>query len=313
MMQDFACRRSAFWVAIAIALTACSETPSVGPARAPVNAAHSLAAMSSCGASFRMIARDDDSLMAPYGIMTTTDTVDVCETWTGSDYQYQALAVGSSDNLPDFVDSVQSVSYNAGNVTGYAPSGSESAPASAVGATAFDFLYADAATRQASYDYPYYGVGSPDQSACLQAPCPNMSVVATSTSSEASDTLRRYAKHGLTRRGVRALVENAEEISASVEGYRRFRSVRGRETIILSVDPRSQLVMTEESRGPSDTMVTKHLWKRVAGGHVRHRSESEIVEVIDGKRIRNKSAVTFQRVRITDPRFPPLIDAEVSP
>lgn len=81
-------------------LLACSdEPPGPHPRSAPSDAAQSLSGMSSCGASFRMISTDDDSLMAPYDIMRTVDTVDVCENWTGSDYAYEARMVGSSDNV----------------------------------------------------------------------------------------------------------------------------------------------------------------------------------------------------------------------
>lgn len=289
--------------------TACGETPTVAPTHPPPSAALALSTMTSCGASFRMVVTDVDSLLAPYGITQSVDTVDVCETWTGSDYQYQALAVGSSDNLPD-LDAVQSITYDgAGNVAGYDASGSESAPTDAVGPTAFDFLYADDATKQASYDDPYYGVASPDPSAstCLEEPCPAMSVSAT-----VADTLRRFARHGITRRGVRALVDDAEEISRSSEGYRRFRAVLPTETVIRSVDPKTQLLMAEVRAGPADTIVTRYTWKKVQGGYLRASSESESVEFIAGRKIQNRTKVVFQRVRVTDPKFPLLIDPEAS-
>lgn len=292
---------------------ACGETPSFAPTRPPPSAALALSTMTSCGASFRMVATEVDSLLAPYGITQSVDTVDVCESWTGSDYQYQALAVGSSDNLPD-LDAVQTIMYDgAGNVAGYDASGSVSAPADAVGPTAFDFLYADDATKQASYDYPYYGVASPDPytSTCPQEPCAAMSVSANVET--IADTVRRFARHGLTRRGVRALVDAAEEISRSSEGYRRFRSVRATETITWNIDPKTQLVMAELRAGPADTMVTRHTWKKVPGGYVRTRSESESIEVIAGRKIRNRTELAFKRVRVTDPKFPSLVDPEVAP
>lgn len=253
-----------------------------------------------------MIATDDDSLMAPYGVGTTIDTVDVCETWTGSDYQYQAVAVGSSDDIPDR-DAVQSLAYDAANLTGYDASGAESAPASDVGPTSFDFMYADESTRQASYDYPYYGVASPDPSTCLVEPCPSMSRGAREGSTmqlAPVDSLPRFARHGLTRRGVRALVESSDEITRSSDGHRRFRAVLGTETIIRSIDPVTQLLVGEVWIGMADTMTTTHVWKRVVGGYVRERSESATVEIVDAKKVRSSSVVTFHAVRVADPKFP---------
>ncbi len=310
-MTHMPATRVAALIAPLIAL-ACGETPSFAPTRPPASAALALSTMTSCGASFRMVATDVDGLLAPYGITESVDTVDVCESWTGSDYQYQALAVGSSDNLPD-LDAVQAVTYDGGgNVAGYDASGSTSAPADAVGPTAFDFLYADDATKQASYDYPYYGVASPDPytSRCPQEPCAAMSISASVET--IADTVRRFARHGLTRRGVRALVDNAEEISLSSEGYRRFRTVLPTETVIRSIDPKTQLLIGEVRAGPADTMVTLHTWKKVAGGYVRERSESESVEIIGGRKIQNHTKLVFQRVRVTDPRFPLLIDPEAT-
>lgn len=288
--------------------TACSEKTASAPMPAPPNAAFALTSMTSCGASFRMIAQDYDELMAPYGIATTTDTVDVCETWTGSDYQYQAVGVGSSDDVPE-KDAVQSLTYSAGNLTGYDISGAESAPASEVGPTSFDFMYADQSTRQASYDYPYYGVASPG--------CPQTCAIQTSLGSNSdlagpADAFAQYTRHGLTRLGVRAIVDASEEISRSPGGDRRFRATRGSETILRTVDPRTELIMTETWSTPADTIVTRHTWKRVAGGYVRERSESEIVETVAGRKVRGRSLVVFKGVQVRDPKFPP-IGLEVTP
>lgn len=153
--------------AILLLLASCKDTPSapIFPSRAAGVA--STAAGYNCGAAFRMITSEQDSLMAPYGIGFTSDTVDVCESWTGSDYTYTATGAGSSDNVPGFASEVQSAEYQSGYITGYASDGSAATQPVSAGGTSFDFLYADDATRQASYDYPYYGVSSPDPSACI--------------------------------------------------------------------------------------------------------------------------------------------------
>lgn len=309
--------------AVVAAAIACSDTQ-IGPPHQAVQPSATLLDISSCSASFRMVSTDHDALMAPYGIGTTVDTVDVCETWTGSDYAYQATAVGSSDNVPGFVDSVQTVTYQSSNVTGYTQSTTEAAPASPVGSTSFDMMYADDATRQASYDYPYYGVSSPDPDACIQQPCAVQSLNTTArltngastgsaeatnstpTPSASGNAMPQFAKHGLTRRGVRALVEDADEIAPSKEGYRRFRAVHGKETVVRSIDPKTQLLMAEESDGPSDTTFTTHVWARTTGGYVRDHSDFDIAEVVNGKKLRSHSHIAFEKVRISDPAFRPL-------
>lgn len=301
MTQHMSMHPSAVLIALPLIVAACSDGSSLGPTRAPPTAALSIASASSCGASFRLIATDDDSLMAPYGIMRTIDTVDVCETWTGSDYQYEARAVGNSDNA-ELVDAVQSVTYSDGYVAGYGSSGSAATPPVDVGPTSFDLMYADDATRQASYDYPYYGVSSPDPSTCTQPPCP---VAAYSISG--ADSRPSFSRHGLTRLGVRALVENFDEIARSANGLRRFRHVRDGETTIRSIHPATQLLVAEEVAGPADTMWVEHVWARVPGGHVRLRSEIRSVERIAGKRIRNRSVIVLQNVAVTDPKYPKLI------
>ena len=316
--------------AIAV-MTACSDTPTVAPHQM-LHPSATLLDMSSCGASFRMISTEQDDLMTPYGIPNTVDTVDVCEAWTGSDYAYQATAIGSSDNVPGFVDSVQTITYQSGNVTGYTQSANAAAPASPVGASSFDMLYADNSTRQASYDYPYYGISSPDPATCIQPPCPVQSLNTTArltdgtttpgdattasnapTPSASGNVVPQFAKHGLLRRGVRALVDDADEIARSKEGYRRFRVVHKGETIVRSIDPKTQLLMAEESDGPADTMFTTHVWTQVAGGYVRNHSDFETVEQVNGKRLRSRTRVAFQKVRISDPAFPALRSIDAIP
>jgi len=300
-------------------LVACSDLQrSTAPGVSPSVPAGSLSGMTSCGASFRVIATDDDSLMAAYGIMRTVDTVDVCESWTGSDYQWEGRGVGSSDNFPELVDDIQSVSYDAGYVVGYGSSGSQAVPPVEAGPTSFDYMYADESTRQASYDYPYYGVSSPDPAACTDPlSCPALSIGPAPSSATSAPKAAipgvPFSRHGLTRVGVRALVDGADEIAPSREGFRRFRKIAGNETTIFSVDPRTQLLVADEVASASDTTWTRHSWTRVAGGYVRSRTDMESVEVITGRRIRNRTTIVLENVRVTDPRYRTLIGPEVRP
>lgn len=290
------------------------ELAGTQPLAARSEFARSLSGMSSCGASFRLISTEDDSLMAPYDVVRTTDTVDVCESWTGTDYQYEARMVGSSDNV-ELVDDVQSVSYASGYITGYGASGSPTVSSVEAGPTAFDFMNADDATRQASYDYPYYGVSSPDAgcSGCVALISRSSAVPGDTASRQAATEALPFARHGLTRVAVRALVNGADELPRSREGWRRFRKTTAEETTIFSVDPLTQLVVAEEIAGRVDTMLVRHVWRRVAGGHVRERSDMEIVERIGGKRIRNRTTLVFQNVQVTDPRFPTIKGPEARP
>lgn len=302
-------------VCVVATLVACSDEQRVTqPRTVPSDFARSLSGMSSCGASFRMISTDDDSLMAAYDIMRTVDTVDVCESWTGSDYQYEALMVGSSDNV-ELVDDVQSVSYASGYISGYNAYGGTTVSSVEAGGTSFDFLNADDPTRQASYDYPYYGVSAPD-AGCMGCVAPTNRMPAESgarSSSESGGPGMAFARHGLTRVAVRALVDGAEELPRSREGWRLFRKSGPEETTIFSVHPQTQLVVAEEIAGRADTMRARHSWRRVAGGYVRDRSDTEIVESIAGKRIRNRSTIVFQNVRVTDPGYSRLIGPEARP
>jgi hypothetical protein len=275
--------------------------------------------MTSCGASFRVITDETDSLMAAYGIGRTSDTVDVCESWNGSDYDYQATGAGSSDNVPGFGDTVQTITYQGGYVTGYTQSGASAADPSPVGSTSFDFVHADNPTRQASYDDPYYGISSHDPGTCLQPPCPVMlraqdtpplgsaSTLAPSrvrSNVGFQDTL--LTRHGISRRGVRALINESEEITPSPQGYRRFRAITGDVTTVRSIDPVTQLLMTEESTSPKETMNVSHKWTKVVGGYIMDRSDYESIETIDGKQIRNFGSVQLKNVRISDPAYAPL-------
>jgi hypothetical protein len=287
-------------------LAGCGDrSPSVAP-RPPLmrTGSGSLATMS-CAVSFRMIATDSDELLAVYGIPATVDTIDVCETWTGSDYVYQATTAGSSDNVPGFADTVRTVTYQSGYVTGQDAADNTSAPASPVGATSFDFLQADAATRQASYDYPYYGISSPDPtpSSCVSPPCPVYSQSAGASTTNTVQNAEPFSRHGLRRRGFRALVDSSEELTRSTEGYRRFRTQNGNRTLTRLIDPTTELLVGETDVSPTDSARIRHTWRRAGNGYVRQHSDIESVDLIRGQWMRHQSRVEFKKIRVHDPTF----------
>lgn len=319
-----AARRRVEYLAVAWILIgsvgACTEAAPSAPPVSRTTLAPRGMAMTSCGASFRMISSTDDSLMDADGLTPTVDTVDVCESWTGNDYAYQATGVGSSDNIPGLADTVQTAGYQGGYVTGYASDGTGVSAASPVGSTAFDYLYADATTVSASYDYPYYGVSSPDPAACTTPPCPVVNLatttahlVGTAPTSAAAPSAAQFAAHGLRRRGVRALIDDAQEITPSREGYRRFRVQHGADRVTWSVDPKTELLMAELHEGPADTMVATHTWRAVSGGYVRDRSRFDTDERIGGKHVHSSVALTFQNVKILDPNYVPLRGPDATP
>lgn len=316
-------------LAAALAFWACGDV--IAPSSAPdgQRPRPNLAINSgSCGVSFTAVVTDEDALLAAYGIPTTTDTMQVCETWTGSDYVMEETTVGSAWNAWRDADSAQTVVYSNGQITGYAADGgSVHAPVPA-GPTAFDYMQVDAETRQASYDDPYYAVYSDGGGSCggldcrIQRPAgaitPSMQVVA-SADADTGKTARKFTKHGLKRRGVRALVDGATEIGRSAAGHRRFRKQRGDAEVVLTLDSTTELLIGEETTTPRGTTKATHRWKRggrSGGDYVRERTEIECTEMIGGRPLRSRTTIELLDVTlgnggvpaadssISSPRFP---------
>jgi hypothetical protein len=237
-----------------------------------------------------MIVDQADSVMAQYGIPSVVDTFSVCATWVGTDYTVRAERTGSSEWALSVADSTASVEYGGGVVSGYGTDGSANATGTSVGETMFDFVGADATLRQASYDDPYYGVYSGgDGNTCVPTagqPCP--------LSSTRSDG--KYTNHGLSRRGVRALVNNMTELGRGSKGERRFRGMRGRSEWIISLDPETQLFVGEEIREGGSTSKATHFWKEVAGGYARDRTEIEDTDEVDGRKVASRAVIAFTDV-----------------
>lgn len=287
--------------------TACGDGPTRSSLNRPVSPMLSFAGVN-CGATFTMTVVEDDPLMVQYGIPTSTDTVEVCETWTGSDYDVRTRTVGSSENLPDFTDEVQHADYLGGSVTGYDQNGVVTATPSSVGSTAFDFVNADDATQQASYDDPYYGIysgGGGGGGSCVDPNDPDCPPAQTSRTRSASASIavsaRQFPKHGLSRRGVRALVDDADEITPPSPGRRRFRKLRGDEEVLLTLDRTTELLVEEEHRSSRGRMVVKHSWRKTGNGYVREQSDIESTEVIDERTFTSRATLLFSNVRIANP------------
>jgi hypothetical protein len=108
----------------------------------------------------------------------------------------------------------------------------------------------------------------------------------------------KFMRHGIKRLGVRALVDDKDEIAPSPEGYRRFRKVRGEETLILSVHPITQLLVGEEAVGPRGATTARHTWKLGLNGWVRDRTEIEATEIVNGRTFRSRATLRFLDVRV---------------
>jgi hypothetical protein len=322
--------RIIFASAIGVACTDASAPP---PALTPVGP-HGDITMSNCGARYTLITDETDSLLAQYGAGDTHDTIAVCETWVGSDYTTQTSTIGSSSRTHVVQDTVQGETYSGGMLTAQAADGSQiEAPSTVGGSTLFDYMNADAGQVQASYDNPYYGVYAPgggyqclDPSGCAQAAV-DRSIPSATGFTRSADLLgmstrlgastnvpqasrdaiamattpdtTKYRRHGLHRAGTRALVDNMEEITRSPEGYRRFHTVRGTDDVILSIDPKTELLVAEETHSKSGHVFhTKHFWAWTPTGYMRSHSDIDDEEVIRGTRYVNHASISIQDLAI---------------
>lgn len=253
-----------------------------------------LSADAGCGASATITTYEVDSLATPYAIPPLSETVTVCQTWVGGDYQTRFVTVESNDDAdPLTIGDVRTATYGSGQASGFLPDGSAIGAPASTGGTLFDFLYADAAVRQASYDDPYYalrggssGCADPTQIVCDQA------------MSAQSGGDEKFKAHGLRRRGVRALVDAAKEIAPGGDGSRRFRraTADGEETISIATG--TELLVGEEVVAPGRRTTTRHSWRREKRGWVRERTEVEAVETVAGRQVRSRAVLTYSNVRV---------------
>jgi hypothetical protein len=271
-------------------LGSCSENGSIAPTKAVYVVRRNA---TNCGASYSLTIQDDDPLMDPYGDGYSSATLNVCETWVGDDYNVFAQVASSTDNEADVTDEVQGANYQGGSITPYGADGAAITDPTPVVSNAFDLMLADANTRQASYDDPYYGIRSapdppPDcgtQFFCLR-----------------DDRIGNASAVSLpiTRRGVRALIAQTLELPLGSGGERRFQSRKGEAETILSVDPVTQLLVGQEVTTPTQALRARLFWTRVPKGWVRERTEITSTEVINGKPVTSKSTVTVSNFQTND-------------
>jgi hypothetical protein len=279
-----------------------------------------------------------DDVAQSFGIPTGDEEIRVCEAWTGSDYTWSYDVLGTVESMQTVTQPVQSTSYAYGSVTGYNSSGAQVDAAMPVNGTLFDLMNADAATRQASYDDPYYGIRAnglcddpslpgcspsgggpycddPTAPGCSCDPyaidCTRDMASATSVADRSLPLLTfvlatptaddgKYTRHGIRRRGIRALIDDSDEISRSPRGYRRFRRVSNGHTRILTIHPTLGLLVGEDDSTDDTSVSARHVWRRTATGYVRERSEITSEVTIEGKKFSSRTQLQFANVKIDE-------------
>ena len=290
-----------FLISCAVFLCSCGDA--VRPpqqAGADLESARRLAAlMEPCGVSFRAIlVNDDPEDDANYGWGPQVDTIDVCETWVGGDYRFAARTVGTTekDGGPAVYDMARDGAYQ--NGTHYTTQQGNIVQSQQVGETLFDMVYASPGQVQASYDDPYYGVAS-------NGGCPNGCIFNKGSAAQAADGPKDslYRRHGLKRRGVRALVDGMDETGPSPEGFRRFTKKKGVADQTILVHPAAELIMGEDYRDDKVEIKTRHHWTPTSYGYGRERTDIEVKEH-GGGRVRVKrmtQIITNLQVAPRDP------------
>lgn len=279
-------------------------TREVAPRGAPAGGPSASTTGANCGVEYLAIVQYHDDVTASVGLPPTTDTLRVCQTWVGNDFVTHETQLGRAHPAWYGGDPLRVVTYGGGVINGYgADGGSVGAPAVLSG-TMLDALQVDAATRAALADDPYFYLYAPDPG-CADPTAIVCSRVTRADSLGGGPSATRDVaqgapnrRHGLTRRGVRALVEQAAEVDAGADaGTRKFRRTRGREQVEFLVDRRTGLLVGEEVRGPDGRRSTRNRWRQVGNAFVREMSTTEIVEGAPGREQRTRMVTEIREFR----------------
>jgi hypothetical protein len=263
---------------------------------------------SNCGALFTTTFSDDNSELAQFDIPATTQTEEVCETWTGNDYLISSTSQDASDNLAALPEDVMRVDYQGGYITAMTAGGSAVESPEPVDQSLFDFVTASSAERQASIDAPYYGIyggggGGGEECPPGEPNCHEMQNLVAGDDQSVSQAPAPFTRHGITRRGVRALIDDAEEQSRGPQGVRRFRVIRGGQEVIYSLDPVLQLIVGEDVNDDSTRVRTRHTWSKSGAKYVRTRTDVEATSVRNGHQYTDRMSVVLSNVHINGVRI----------
>ena len=265
-----------------------------------------------CGVTFGMTITEEDPELAAEGLpLEVTEEVQVCQTWTGSDYQFQVVTTSNTENATnDVPETIQSAAFTGGqllagdasmNLVGQEP----------VDATLFDAVNATPDLRDASFDDPYYGVsgGGGGGSNCPDPQQIVCDVQPTLVEGGPAAAPGRFERHGIKRRGVRALLDQAEELPAVVPALRRFLVRRGEGTTEYHLDRNSQLVVREIHSAPGQTLTVAHEWQESLSkrpqnskapwpNFVRRRTNIEARERVGDRDVLSRTTITYRRVTV---------------
>ena len=289
--------RTALLVALATSAVGCGDTLRPPPRDDQLESIRRLATLGEpCGASFRVVTWEENEVLdARYQWHIQSDTVDICETWVGGDYRLAVQTVGTSERHGGVYDMARDGVYNSGTL--YVAEQGSVIQAQQAGSTLFDTFNADAAQVQASYDDPYYGIASEDgcpPNCQLGISGADQAVVASARQSV--DTL--FRRHGIVRRGVRALVESMDDIGLSPEGYRRFRTVDAAGERVVLVDPVRQLLMGEDFRNDKVELTARHEWTPASFGVARSRTVIETRARGGGRPLLQRTTLMISNVHL---------------
>lgn len=204
-----------------------------------------------CGALFTMTVTEEDLEVTEFDMpSSTSETQEVCETWTGSDYTFSSTTLSESDSDPNVPEPVERADYQNDQLTPMTAGGVPVENPASVEPTLFDLLNASQDLRDASFDEPYYGIygggGGGNECPPSDPYCNNETNLIPADDEMRPVVPPRYSRHNVGRPGVRALIERADEISPLPEGHRRFRRQLQGATLTYVIHPKTQLLLEEE-------------------------------------------------------------------
>lgn len=280
--------------ALAAVTLGCGDSVVRPAERSTMESAKRLASLAEpCGVVFSAITYEENEEMATkYQWPPQADTLEICQTWTGSDYRWAVRTVGTSERSSGTYDMARDAAYENGTL--YTAEQGSIVHTQPGQSSMFDIVNASSSQIQASYDDPYYGV-------VAEEPCQIRACGATLRAADASGAVlagSEFYRHGVTRRGVRALVESMDEAGASPEGFRRFVSNGPEGVRTLLVHPQSGLLMGEEMRTEVVEVVARHEWVPAIFGFARAGTVVETRARGPDQRLRRRTVLTISNVKL---------------
>ena len=293
-------------------IAACNEPASLANLPNAADTARVAHSLTTCDATVTLITEEYDPTEATYGWNPQSDTIDVCAAWTGSDYRARFRTLGTTERHYGPYDMTRNVEYEWSTMR--IQSGTSTVYSDPVSGGLVDAYNADAGTRAAIADDPWYALrsmGGTVHGGCCALVAGNVSTITSQEDSGRADVSRapatyapirdgRFTRHGLSRRGIRALVEAAAEVSPPGAARRRFRWNDATGDHVRVIDRKSELLVGEESVDDEVKLVATHDWQPTASGYLRSRTVME-VRALRGNALLARSEVRFKDVQIREP------------